>query len=262
MKKGLLRQFPREIRERIMDYTIESYELRDIILKLIDKRPMFIIRTYLDDDDLADILEEKDLQMIRNKLKSVLTYEWFYFKFKSSIKENMDKLIKDIAENFAFTILYQDKYEYDEVTGKIENCGKYNIEDYNKLSDFVCDYGLSIDENASYLEIDPDNVSSHYDTIAINYLHETLKQLLKDVHNERRDDFLMFFKLDNDINLTDRDFEELEYLLFEVFDTNFPMPDLNNPVGAHASLVSEIEKMDAKMLFELGKEAAMNKREK
>jgi len=37
MKKGLLKQFPKQIREKILDHTIESYELRDVILKLIEK---------------------------------------------------------------------------------------------------------------------------------------------------------------------------------------------------------------------------------
>jgi len=39
MKKGLLKQFPKQIREKILDHTIESYELRDVILKLIEKKP-------------------------------------------------------------------------------------------------------------------------------------------------------------------------------------------------------------------------------
>jgi len=39
MKKGLLKQFPKQIREKILDHTIESYELRDVILKLIEKNP-------------------------------------------------------------------------------------------------------------------------------------------------------------------------------------------------------------------------------
>jgi len=28
MKKGLLKQFPKQIREKILDHTIESYELK------------------------------------------------------------------------------------------------------------------------------------------------------------------------------------------------------------------------------------------
>ncbi len=259
MKKGLLRQFPKQIREKIIDYTIESYELRDVILKLIENNPKFIIRMYLNDDGLRDILEEKDLEMIKNRLKSVLTYEWFYFEFKKAVKENMDLFLRDIAESFAFSILYENKYEYDEASGKIKDCGKYNLADYNKLGDFLCDYGLMTCKNDSYIDMDPDNDTSHFDAIAQNYLHQTLKQLLMDIYNARRDDFLKFFGIDRNQVLSDMDFEELEYELFEFFDTDFPMLDLNNPVGIAAELVSQVEEMDVKMLFDMGKDAVISK---
>ena len=84
MRSSLLRQFPEEIQKKITDNTIESYELRDAILEGIDNDPMFIIRAYLKTDDLKDILEEKDMEYIKNRLKSVITYEWMYFKFKKS----------------------------------------------------------------------------------------------------------------------------------------------------------------------------------
>lgn len=259
MKKGLLRQFPKQIRERIIDYTIESYELRHVILKLIENNPKFIIRKYLNDEHLLDLLEEKDLEMIKGRLKSVLTYEWFYFEFKKAVKGNMDMLIRDIAESFAFSILYENKYEYDDNSGKIEERGKYNLDDYDKLGDFVCDYGLMTGKNDSYVDIDADNVTSHFDTIAINYLHKTLKKLLIDTHSKHREIFLKFFGIDSNHVLGDIDFEELEYELFEFFDTDFPMPDLNNPVGLAAELVSKIEDMDAKMLFDMGKDLATSR---
>lgn len=259
MKKGLLKQFPKQIREKILDHTIESYELRDVILKLIEKNPKFIIRTYLNDEELWDLLEEKDFEMIENKLKSALNYEWLYYEFKKAVKENMDELVRDIAESFAFSILYENKYEYDESSGQIKDCGKYNLDDYEKLGDFLCDYGLVTENTDDYLEIDPDNDTSHLDSIAINYLHKTLKQLLIDVYNNRREEFLKFFGIEQDYVLSDMDFEELEYELFEFFDSDFPIPDFDNPVGIAAQLISEVEEMDAKTLFEMGKEAVMSK---
>jgi len=54
-----------------------------VILKLIEKNPKFIIRTYLNDEELRDLLEEKDFEMIENKLKSALNYEWLYYELKS-----------------------------------------------------------------------------------------------------------------------------------------------------------------------------------
>jgi len=72
--------------------------ISDVILKLIEKNPKFIIRTYLNDEELRDLLEEKDFEMIENKLKS-----------KKAVKENMDELVRDIAESFAFSILYENK---------------------------------------------------------------------------------------------------------------------------------------------------------
>jgi len=62
MKKGLLKQFPKQIREKILDHTIESYELRDVILKLIEKNPKFIIRTYLNDEELRICSKKKILR--------------------------------------------------------------------------------------------------------------------------------------------------------------------------------------------------------
>ncbi|GAE87666.1 hypothetical protein [Acetivibrio straminisolvens] len=259
MKKGLLRQFPKQIREKILDHTIESYELRNVILKLIDSNPKFIIRIYLNDEALRDLLEEKDLEMIENRLKSALTYEWFYFEFKKAVKENMNVFVRDIAESFAFSILYENKYEYDEASGKIKDCGKFNIEDYDKLGDFMCDYGLMTPDNDNFLDIDPDNSTSHFDEIALNYLHKTLKQLLIDVYNKRPEEFHKFFGIERDYILSDMDFEEFEYELFEFFDTDFPMPDFNNPVGIAAELVSKVEEMDAKMLFDMGKDLVISK---
>jgi len=259
MKKGLLRQFPKQIREKILDHTIESYELRDTILKLIERNPKFIIRMYLNDEELRELLDEKDFEMIENRLKTALTYEWFYFEFKKAVKENMDAFVRDIAESFAFSILYENKYEYDENSGKIKDCGKYNLEDYDKLGDFMCDYGLMTHDIDNYLDIDPDNGTSHFDEVALNYLHKTLKQLLIDVYNKRRDEFLKFFGIEQDYLLSDMDFEELEYELFEFFDTDFPILDLNNPVGIAAELVSQVEEMDAKILFDMGKEAVISK---
>jgi len=64
----------------------------------------------------------------------------------------------------------------------------------------------------------------------INYLHKTLKQLLIDVYNNRREEFLKFFGIEQDYVLSDMDFEEL------------------NPVGIAAQLISEVEEMDAKTL--------------
>jgi len=86
-----------------------------------------------------------------------------------------------------------------------------------------------------------------------------LKQLLIDVYNNRREEFLKFFGIEQDYVLSDMDFEELEYELFEFFDSDFPIPDFDNPVGIAAQLISEVEEMDAKTLFEMGKEAVMSK---
>jgi len=48
------------------------------------------------------LLEEKDFEMIENKLKSALNYEWLYYEFKKAVKENMDELVRDIAESLLF----------------------------------------------------------------------------------------------------------------------------------------------------------------
>ena len=122
MRSSLLRQFPEEIQKKIIDNTIESYELRDAILELIDNNPMFIIRVYLKTEDLRDILEEKDMEYIKNKLKSVINYEWIYFKFKKRVKENMDMFIKDVAESFVRIVLFEKKYEYN-INAEIEKKG-------------------------------------------------------------------------------------------------------------------------------------------
>jgi len=55
------------------------------------------------------------------------------------------------------------------------------------------------------------------------------------------------------------DFEELEYELFEFLTVIFLFPISTNPVGIAAQLISEVEEMDAKTLFEMGKEAVMSK---
>ena len=75
-----------------------------------------------------------------------------------------------------------------------------------------------------------------------------------DIYEKRRDDFIRLFNLDKEAELSDRDFEELEYEVFEIFNTAFPIPDVNNPVGAGEWLVPEALKMDVKLLFELGKD--------
>jgi len=54
----------------------------------------------------------------------------------------MDELVRDIAESFAFSILYENKYEYDESSGQIKDCGKYNLDDYEKLGIFCVIMGL------------------------------------------------------------------------------------------------------------------------
>jgi hypothetical protein len=259
VKKGLLRQFPKQIRERILDQTIESYDLRDTIIKLIDRNPKFIIRRYIERGELDDYLEDKDIEYIRGKLNSQLTYEWLYYRFKKSLKENMDKFIKDVADVFAYTILYQDRYEYDESEQKIKNMGKYDIHEYEILDDFLSDYEL-IMSNSSYSEIEMNTDNTYLDSIAVNYLHDTLKQMLKGIYKDRNIEFVKFFKIDESHELNDRDFEELEYELFEVFDTELPIPDLNNPAGAVENLISEVGKVDAKLLFKLGKEAAKKKK--
>ncbi|NLD48056.1 MAG: hypothetical protein GX660_12835 [Clostridiaceae bacterium] len=261
MKKNLLRQFPQQIRDRIIDQTIESYELRDMILKLIDKRPKFIIRKYMENGELDDFLEQKDLELIKHKLDSVLSYEWLYYRYKDFIRENMDKFIHDVAEVFAYTIMFQNKYEYDETDGKVKDRGSYNIDEYESLNDFLSDYELLMGREGEYQDIDLDNASTYLDSVAINYLHETLKKLLKKVYSERRGDFIRFFKIDDKVDLSDMEFDELEYEVFEVFDTELPIPDLRNPVGSAEDLIAEVGKVDAKLLFKLGKEAALKKEE-
>jgi len=87
----------------------------------------------------------------------------------------MDELVRDIAESFAFSILYENKYEYDESSGQIKDCGKYNLDDYEKLGDFLCDYGLVTENTDDYLEIDPDNDTSHLDSIAIKLFAQNAK---------------------------------------------------------------------------------------
>ena len=261
MKKNLLRQFPQQIRDRIVDQTIESYELRDMILKLIDKRPKFIIRKYMENGELDDFLEQKDIELIKQKLDSVLTYEWLYYRYKEFIRENMDKFISDVAEVFAHTIMFQNKYEYDHTDGKIKNMGSYNIDEYENLDDFLTDYELLMGGDGEYQGIDIDNTSTYLDSVAINFLHETLKMLLKKVYSERREEFVRFFKIDDKDELSDLEFDELEYEVFEVFDTELPIPDLKNPVGSTEDLISEVGKVDAKLLFKMGKEAALKKGE-
>jgi citrate lyase gamma subunit len=81
MRSSLLRQFPEEIQKKIIDNTIESYELRDAILELIDNNPMFIIRVYLKTEDLRDILEEKDMEYIKSKRKYGYVYKGCSRKF-------------------------------------------------------------------------------------------------------------------------------------------------------------------------------------
>ncbi|MDQ2086641.1 hypothetical protein RBH29_09415 [Herbivorax sp. ANBcel31] len=257
MRSGLLRQFPEEIKEKIADNTIESYELRDVILKLIDKNPMFIIRAYLKTEDLRNILEEKDIEFIKNKLKSVITYEWIYFKFKKRIKEKMDIFIKDVAENFVRIILFEKKYEYNDKTDQIEEAGDYDINQYHELGDFLCEFEIALGNDIEDLK-DTDNSSSFLSSIAENYIHVILKDLLMDIYEKRKKGFIDFFKLDKKLELSNRDFEELEYEVFEIFNTKFPILDRNNPVGAGEWLVSDALKMDVKLLYSLGKDIVSN----
>ena len=237
MRSSLLRQFPEEIQKKIIDNTIESYELRDAILELIDNNPMFIIRVYLKTEDLRDILEEKDMEYIKNKLKSVINYEWIYFKFKKRVKENMDMFIKDVAESFVRIVLFEKKYEYNDSNAEIEKKGNYDINQYEDLEDFLCDFEITLNDEDEFYDID--NQSSFLVNIAENYIHVTLKNLLMDIYKKRRADFIKFFNLEKEVGLSDRDFEELEYEVFEIFNTEFPIPDVNNPVGAGEWLVSE-----------------------
>jgi len=103
----------------------------------------------------------------------------------------MDELVRDIAESFAFSILYENKYEYDESSGQIRIAANTTLTTMRNWG-FLCDYGLVTENTDDYLEIDPDNDTSHLDSIAINYLHKTLKQLLIDVYNNRGKNFLNF----------------------------------------------------------------------
>ena len=256
MRSSLLRQFPEEIQKKITDNTIESYELRDAILEGIDNDPMFIIRAYLKTDDLKDILEEKDMEYIKNRLKSVITYEWMYFKFKKRVKEDMDIFIRDVAESFVRIVLFEKKYEYNDSNGEIKKSGNYDINQYKELGDFLCDFEIALDDEDELYDID--NHSSFLVSIAENYIHVTLKNLLMDIYAKRKADFIEFFNLDKEAELTDRDFEELEYEVFETFSTEFPIPDINNPVGAGEWLVSETLKMDVKLLYSLGKDMVLN----
>ena len=255
MRSSLLRQFPEEI-QKITDNTIESYELRDAILELIDNNPMFIIRVYLKTEDLRDILEEKDMEYIKNKLKSVINYEWIYFKFKKRVKENMDMFIKDVAESFVRIVLFEKKYEYNDSNAEIEKKGNYDINQYDDLEDFLCDFEITLNDEDEFYDID--NQSSFLVNIAENYIHVTLKNLLMDIYKKRRADFIKFFNLEKEVGLSDRDFEELEYEVFEIFNTEFPIPDVNNPVGAGEWLVSEALKMDVRLLYSLGKDMVLN----
>ncbi|NLI58931.1 MAG: hypothetical protein GX387_10530 [Clostridium sp.] len=256
MRSSLLRQFPEEIQKKIIDNTIESYELRDAILELIDNNPMFIIRVYLKTEDLRDILEEKDMEYIKNKLKSVINYEWIYFKFKKRVKENMDMFIKDVAESFVRIVLFEKKYEYNDSNAEIEKKGNYDINQYEDLEDFLCDFEITLNDEDEFYDID--NQSSFLVNIAENYIHVTLKNLLMDIYKKRRADFIKFFNLEKEVGLSDRDFEELEYEVFEIFNTEFPIPDVNNPVGAGEWLVSEALKMDVRLLYSLGKDMVLN----
>ncbi|HAA42815.1 MAG TPA: hypothetical protein DCE02_02255, partial [Ruminiclostridium sp.] len=120
------------------------------------------------------------------------------------------------------------------------------------LEDFLCDFELTLNEEDELLDID--NHSSFLVSIAENYIHVTLKNLLMEVYEKRRSDFIKLFNYDKEAELSDRDFEELEYEVFEIFNTAFPIPDVNNPVGAGEWLVPEALKMDVKLLFELGKD--------
>jgi hypothetical protein len=256
MRSSLLRQFPEEIQKKIIDNTIESYELRDAILELIDNNPMFIIRVYLKTEDLRDILEEKDMEYIKNKLKSVINYELIYFKFKKRVKENMDMFIKDVAESFVRIVLFEKKYEYNDSNAEIEKKGNYDINQYEDLEDFLCDFEITLNDEDEFYDID--NQSSFLVNIAENYIHVTLKNLLMDIYKKRRADFIKFFNLEKEVGLSDRDFEELEYEVFEIFNTEFPIPDVNNPVGAGEWLVSEALKMDVRLLYSLGKDMVLN----
>lgn len=256
MRSSLLRQFPEKIQKKITDNTIESYELREAISELIDKNPMLIMRTYLKTDDLKGILEEKDILYIKNKLKSVINYEWIYFKFKKRVKENLDLFIRDVAESFVRIVLFEKKYEYNNTDDKIENKGNYDINQYEELGDFLCDFEITLNGEDELYDID--NHSSFIVSIAENYIHVTLKNLLMEVYEKRRSDFIKLFNYDKEAELSDRDFEELEYEVFEIFNTEFPIPDVNNPVGAGEWLVSEALKMDVKFLYSLGKEIVLN----
>jgi len=88
------------------------------------------------------LLEEKDFEMIENKLKSALNYEWLYYEFKKAVKENMDELVRDIAESFAFSILYENKYEYDESSGQIKDCGNTTLTTMRNWGIFCVIMGL------------------------------------------------------------------------------------------------------------------------
>lgn len=248
MKKGFLNQLPEEVCEMIVQNTIESYEFRDVIIELLHKNPMFIIRKYL--DSLTDYLEQKDMEFIKNNLKIFINYEWFYYKFKKRIKENMDLFVKDVAQSFVRVIETENRYEYDAHSGKLIDCGKFDMNKYKELGDFLCDYELSIDKSED--DIDVDNSSTFLDNIAIAYLHDTLRKLLKDVYDKKKEDFLKFFSLESEEELNERDFEELEYQLFETFNNEFPLVEINNPVVSTKDLVAQASRLDLKMLYELG----------
>jgi hypothetical protein len=196
------------------------------------------------------------MEYIKNKLKSVINYEWIYFKFKKRVKENMDMFIKDVAESFVRIVLFEKKYEYNDSNAEIEKKGNYDINQYEDLEDFLCDFEITLNDEDEFYDID--NQSSFLVNIAENYIHVTLKNLLMDIYKKRRADFIKFFNLEKEVGLSDRDFEELEYEVFEIFNTEFPIPDVNNPVGAGEWLVSEALKMDVRLLYSLGKDMVLN----
>ena len=86
----------------------------------------------------------------------------------------MDLFIKDVAENFARIVLFEKKYEYNDSNNQIENKGSYDLDKYEDLEDFLCDFELTLNDEDELLDID--NHSSFLVSIAENYIHVTLKK--------------------------------------------------------------------------------------
>jgi len=154
MKKGLLKQFPKQIREKnTWPYYWELWiKRRDI--KTYWKKPKIHNQNLFKRRRTSGFARRKrfwddwEQAEIRSKL-------WMaYYEFKKAVKENMDELVRDIAESFCFfnTVWKQVWIRRKQRSNK----GLRQIQPWRlwETGDFFVWYGLVTENTDDYLEID------------------------------------------------------------------------------------------------------------